>query len=59
MANQAGETGLNILYEDDIIWFTQKMMAALFDVMILTINEHLKETFETAELDRKAIIRKF
>jgi hypothetical protein len=35
------------------------MMAALFDVKIPTINEHLKNIYESGELTREATIRKF
>jgi hypothetical protein len=35
------------------------MMAALFDVRIPTVNEHLKNIFESGELTREATIRKF
>jgi len=55
----AGEESIEVRYEDETIWLSQKMMAALFDVGIPTINEHLKNIFETGELTRDATIRKF
>jgi len=55
----AGEESIEVRYEDETIWLSQKMMAALFDVGIPTINEHLKNIFETGELARDATIRKF
>jgi len=55
----AGEESIEVRYEDKTIWLSQKMMAALFDVGIPTINEHLKNIFETGELTRDATIRKF
>ena len=55
----AGEESIEVRYEDETIWLSQKMMAALFDVGIPTINEHLKNIFETGELTREATIRKF
>ncbi|MFA5269941.1 MAG: RhuM family protein [Methanoregula sp.] len=55
----AGEESIEVRYEDATIWLSQKMMAALFNVGIPTINEHLKNIFETGELTREATIRKF
>ncbi len=46
-------------YEDENIWLTQKMMAALYDVSLSTINEHIKKIYEDAELIEDATIRKF
>ena len=46
-------------YEDENIWLTQKMMAALYDVSLSTINEHIKKIYEDAELVEGATIRKF
>ncbi|MDO8527896.1 MAG: virulence RhuM family protein [Deltaproteobacteria bacterium] len=57
--SQAGENGIEVRYENETIWLTQKLMAELFDVTIPTINEHLKNTFESKELDEKSVIRKF
>ncbi len=42
-----------------MVWLTQKLMVELFDVSILTINEHLKNIFETVELKEDSVIRKF
>ncbi len=55
----AGEESIEVRFEDETIWLSQKMMAALFDIGIPTINEHLKNIFETGELTREATIRKF
>ena len=57
--NQAGGDGIEVRYQDDTIWLTQKLMAELFDVGIPTINEHLKNIFESGELRPDAVIRKF
>src|SRR5579863_8042833 len=56
---QAGEKGIEARYEDGTIWLTQKLMAELFDVAIPTINEHLKNVFESQELDQNSVIRNF
>lgn len=55
----AGEESIEVRYEDETIWLNQKMMAALFSVTVPTINEHLKNIYESDELTREATIRKF
>jgi hypothetical protein len=56
---QSGGDGLQVRYEDETIWLAQKLMAQLFDVTVPTINEHLKNIFESGEIEQKATIRKF
>ena len=46
-------------YEDENIWLTQRMLAALYNVEIPTINEHIKKIFSDYELDEEATIRNF
>jgi hypothetical protein len=46
-------------YQDENIWLTQKMLAVLYDVEVPTINYHLKKIFADAELSKAATIRKF
>jgi hypothetical protein len=55
---QSGESGIEVRYEEGSIWLTQKLMAELFDVTIPTINEHLKNIFESNELVQNSVIRK-
>ena len=50
---------VEIRYEDENIWLTQKMMATLYDVVPATINEHINKIFLDSELDKAATIRKF
>jgi hypothetical protein len=57
--SQAKEDGIEVRVEDENVWLTQKLIARLFEVKIPTINEHLKNIFESDELDKKAVIRKF
>ena len=38
---QAGEDGIEVRVAEETVWLTQKLMAALFDVTVPTINEHL------------------
>ena len=50
---------MEMRYEDENIWLTQKMMAALYDVSVSAINQHLKTIFEDSELERDAVIKKY
>lgn len=50
---------IEMRYEDENIWLTQKMMAELYDVSLSTINEHLKKVYSDGELTEQATIRKF
>ena len=50
---------IEMRYEDENIWLTQKMLATLYDVEIPTINYHLKKIFEDSELEKESTIRKF
>ena len=50
---------VEIRYEDENIWLTQKLMAALYDVSVPTINYHIRKIFEDGELMEEAVIRKF
>ena len=46
-------------YEDENIWLTQKMIAALYDVALPTINEHIKKIYADEELSEESTIRNF
>ena len=46
-------------YQDENIWLTQKMMAALYDVEVNTVNYHIKKVLTDSELDPGATIRKY
>ena len=37
---QTGDKSIEVRYEDETIWLSQRMMAELFDVDVRTINEH-------------------
>ena len=53
------DASFEMRYEDENIWLTQKMMAALYDVGPPTINEHIKKIYADGELTEAATIRKF
>ena len=56
---QSGEQSIEARYEDETIWLSQKLMAQLFDVDVRTVNEHLKNIYEQAELIYEGTVRKF
>ena len=52
------EDGIQVMYKDETIWATQKAMAQLFDVGVPAISKHLKNIFESGELDGNSVISK-
>lgn len=57
--NQTGDQSIEVRYEDNEIWLTQKRIAELFEVSLPTINEHLKHIFASEELNELSVIRNF
>ena len=55
----SGEEGIEIRYQDENIWLTQKMMATLYDVSIATINQHIKKVYQDNELEENRTIKNF
>ena len=53
------QDSIEVRYEDENIWLTQKMMATLYDVGLPTINEHIKKIYADSELEEVATIRNF
>ncbi len=54
-----GQIKVEVIFQDETFWMSQKRMAQLFGVNVRTINEHLKNIFYTEELVKEATIRKF
>jgi hypothetical protein len=54
-----GKVKVEVLFESETFWLSQKRMAELFGVDVRTVNEHLKNIFKTGELTEDAVIRKF
>jgi hypothetical protein len=46
-------------YQDENIWLTQKMMAALYDVTVAAINQHIKRIFDDSELSPDSVIKEY
>lgn len=53
------ESSIEVRYEEENIWLTQKMLATIYDVSIPTINEHINKIFSDNELDEISTIRNF
>ena len=56
---QAGDEGIEVRVAEETVWLTQKLISVLFDKGRSTITEHLKNIFESGELDEKAVCRDF
>lgn len=58
-ASGGDSENLEILYQDENVWLTQKMMAALYDVSIPAINQHIKTIFNDGELAPDSVIKEY
>lgn len=52
----SGDVKIQVIFNDETFWLTQKRMAELFGVEVPAINKHLSNIYETDELDREATI---
>ena len=55
----SSETAVEMRYEDENVWLTQKLMSALYDVSVAAINQHLKRIFADNELDESAVVKEY
>ena len=53
------QDSIEMRYEDENIWLTQKMMAALYDVSVAAINQHIKKVYDDSELEPEETIKKY
>lgn len=58
-STNAVNENIEIRYEDENLWLTQKLIAQLYDVEVNTINYHIKKIFADNELEENSVIRKF
>ena len=58
-ATGSQESSVEMRYEDENIWLTQKMMATLYDVTVPAISQHIKKIFDDQELLESAVIKKY
>ncbi|HEV2478326.1 MAG TPA: virulence RhuM family protein [Puia sp.] len=54
-----GSSHIEVFYEDETFWLSQKKMAELFGIDVRTISEHLTNIFTTKELEENSVIRNF
>ncbi|MBM3338050.1 MAG: virulence RhuM family protein [Betaproteobacteria bacterium] len=55
----AGSAGIEMRYEDENLWLTQKMMALLYDVSVPAISQHLRRIYSDHELTREATVKQY
>ena len=58
-ATGENQDNIEMRYEDENIWLTQKMLATLYDVSVSAINQHIKKIFNDNELEEEATIKKY
>ncbi len=58
-ATGENQTSVEMRYEDENIWLTQKMLATLYDVSVSAISQHIKTIFSDNELQPEATIKKY
>ncbi|TYR31266.1 Fic/DOC family protein [Sphingobacterium phlebotomi] len=51
-------TQIEVQFDEDTVWLSQRQMAELFDKNIMTVNEHIKNVYKERELDEPATLRK-
>ena len=50
---------MEMRYEDENIWLTQRMMAQLYDVSVQNIGQHIKKILDDGELVENAVVKKY
>ena len=58
-ATGGGSASVEMRYEDENLWLTQRMMATLYDVSVPAISQHLKRIYADNELTREATIKQY
>lgn len=57
--NEKGDTRIDVYFESDTIWMTQKAMCELYQVAKSSVSEHISNIFKDGELEPEATVRKF
>ena len=57
--NEKGDAKIDVYFEDDTIWMTQKAMCELYQVNKSSVSEHISNIFKDGELEPEATVRKF
>lgn len=58
-AASAAASGVELLYKDEDLWISQRMLSVLYDVSVPTIREHMRNIYADGELSERATIRNF
>ena len=58
-ATGKAQSSVEMRYEDENLWLTQKMMATLYDVSVPAISQHLKRIYADNELEREATVKQY
>ncbi len=57
--SQAGENGIEVRFQNETIWLSQKIISVLFDCSTDNVSLHLKNIFKTKELDENSVVEDF
>lgn len=57
--NEKGDTKIDVYFEEDTIWMTQKAMCELYQVAKSSVSERISNIFKDGELEPEATVRKF
>ena len=57
--NEKGDTKIDVFFEGETIWMTQKSMTQMYQVAKSSISEHIKNIYQEGELEEAATVRKF
>ncbi|MDO5412775.1 MAG: virulence RhuM family protein [bacterium] len=57
--NEKGDTKIDVYFDGDTIWTSQRTMAELYQVDVRTINEHIADIYADGELEENRTIRNF
>lgn len=58
-ATGKAQSSVEMRYEDENLWLTQKMMATLYDVSVPAVSQHLKRIYDDKELEREATVKQY
>lgn len=58
-ATGGDDDAVELRYEDENIWLTQRLMAELYGVSVSAINQHLKRLFDDGEIDPEAVVKSY
>ena len=57
--NEKGDTKIDVYFEEETIWMTQKALCELYQVSKSSVSEHIANIFQDGELEPEATVRKF